>query len=123
MAKKVTIKTKHVPIRTCIATGNKMPKKELLRIVYTNDGQIIVDLKGKLKGRGANLTPSLEAFDLAVKKQAIKRALKLEKALTPEQLIELRNDFAEAIEQKFFRPNNKPVTIKVSKKELDQLKV
>ena len=70
---------RHVPIRTCIATGEKRPKNEMIRLVRIDSGEVVIDLKGKEKGRGANLTQTLEAFDLAVKKKIITKALKLEK--------------------------------------------
>ncbi|MCA9380176.1 DUF448 domain-containing protein, partial [Candidatus Dojkabacteria bacterium] len=42
------LKEKHVPMRTCIATGIKLPKNELLRLVKTPEGVVKVDLKSKL---------------------------------------------------------------------------
>lgn len=115
MSKKQPIKQKHQPIRTCIATGDKKPKQELVRLVKTPDGEIVVDIYGKTRGRGANITPSLDCFDMAVKKKAINRALKLEKPLEGDELTSLRSVFAEAIEEKNFRPLNRPVTIKLRK--------
>ena len=103
---------RHVPIRTCIATGEKRPKNEMMRLVRLESGEVIVDPKGKEKGRGANLTQSLEAFDLAVKKKIIQKALKLEKPLTPEEIANLRNSFQEAIEERAFRRGQKHVKIK-----------
>jgi predicted RNA-binding protein YlxR (DUF448 family) len=42
---------KKIPMRTCVVTKEKLPKKELLRIVKTDDG-IIVDETGKVNGHG-----------------------------------------------------------------------
>ena len=112
------MKLKHVPIRTCIATGVKKPKNELIRLVRLGDGSVKVDAHGRERGRGANLDMKIEAFELAVKKRAIERALKLEKQLTVEQVEELRKDFLSAVEEKEFRPFNKPVTIRVKKEEI-----
>jgi predicted RNA-binding protein YlxR (DUF448 family) len=110
---------KHVPMRTCIGTGEQKPKNELIRLVRRPDGSVVIDLRGKERGRGASLCADLAAFDLAVKKRAINRSLKLEKPLTVEQLADLRKLFEAAIAEKAFRPNNKSVTVKVSKQELE----
>ncbi len=113
-------KEKHEALRTCIGTGKEYPKKEMIRFVRKYDGNVVIDLKGKEKGRGANLSMSLEAFDKAVKKKAFQRTLKLTKPLTGEELAGLRKQFAEAVEQKQFRSGNKPVTIKISEKEFSK---
>ncbi|HOY46896.1 MAG TPA: YlxR family protein [Candidatus Dojkabacteria bacterium] len=112
---------KHIAIRTCIATGEKHPKSEMIRLVKEDDGSVAIDLKGKLKGRGANLSMDIAAFELAIKKKAINRALKLEKALTEEQINKLREEFLKAIEHKKFRKGNKPVTIEISKEEFEKI--
>jgi hypothetical protein len=113
-------KEKHEALRTCIGTGKEFPKKEMIRFVRKFNGEVVIDLKGKEKGRGANLSMSQEAFELAVKKKAFQRTLKLTKPLSEAEIANLRKKFAEAIEQKQFRPSNKPVTIKVSEKEFSE---
>lgn len=47
------MKNKKIPLRSCVITKEKLPKGELLRIVRTSDGEVKVDLTGKLNGRGA----------------------------------------------------------------------
>jgi len=66
---------KKIPLRRCIATMTQVPKKELLRIVRTPDGEVKIDLTGKANGRGAYLLKTLEAVELAQKKGALSRAL------------------------------------------------
>jgi len=110
---------KHIPIRTCIATGVSKPKGELIRLVRLADEKVVVDLSGREKGRGANLDMNVEAFDLAVKKKAIERALKLEKNLTESDIETLREEFINALEERKFRKGNKPVTIRVAKEVLE----
>ena len=66
---------KKIPLRTCVATLELLPKKELLRIVKTKEGQVFVDLTGKMNGRGAYLKKTLEALEIAKKKSALNRAL------------------------------------------------
>lgn len=66
---------KKIPLRRCVATMTQVPKKELLRIVRTPDGEVKIDLTGKANGRGAYLLKTLEAVELAQKKGALSRAL------------------------------------------------
>jgi uncharacterized protein len=113
------LKTKHVPMRTCIITRKKLPKSELIRLVLTSEDKIVVDLKGKQRGRGANITPEKELIQKALKNKIIEKALKLNRVLSEEEKQNLINDFVSAVEEKSFRPNNKAVTIKVSKDKLN----
>ena len=106
--------TKHLPIRTCIATGKKCAKNELMRFVLGKDGKRLGDPKDQLKGRGANLSMNIEAFEIAIKKRALERALKLKRKLTAEEVECLRKSFIEGIEERNFRKGNQSVTIKVS---------
>ena len=48
---------KKIPQRTCLGCGEAKPKKELIRIVKQNDGNIFIDKTGKANGRGAYLKP------------------------------------------------------------------
>lgn len=115
-------KIKHVPMRTCIASGEKKPKKDLIRLVRVDDdatAPVKVDLTGKLRGRGANITPTNESLELAIKKGAIERALKFDHKMSAEMLAQLRQDFADAIFEKEFRQGRKPVVLKVKKAEFD----
>lgn len=62
-------------MRRCLATNQSFPKKDLLRIVRTPEGEVKVDLTGKLNGKGAYISKSLEALQLAKKKNVLSRAL------------------------------------------------
>ena len=64
-----------IPMRRCVATGERLPKKELLRIVRTPEGELKVDLSGKLNGHGAYLKKSADAVAAAKKNHALDRAL------------------------------------------------
>jgi len=44
-----------IPMRKCVVTQEQLPKKELLRVVRTPEREVVVDLKGKMNGRGAYL--------------------------------------------------------------------
>jgi predicted RNA-binding protein YlxR (DUF448 family) len=60
---------KKVPMRKCVATGEMKPKKELVRIVRSKEGEVSIDLTGKKSGRGAYLSKNKEAVLLARKKK------------------------------------------------------
>ena len=69
---------KKIPMRRCLATNQSFPKKDLLRIVRTPEGEIKVDLTGKLNGKGAYLSRSVEALQIARKKKVFDRELEVE---------------------------------------------
>ena len=69
---------KKIPMRKCLATGESLPKKELLRIVRTPEGEVKVDTTGKLNGKGAYLKKSMEALEIVRKKKLLNRALEVE---------------------------------------------
>ena len=52
---------KKIPLRKCVATGEMFPKKEMIRIVRSKEGEVSVDLTGKKSGRGAYVSKSEEA--------------------------------------------------------------
>lgn len=64
-------------MRKCLASGESAPKKDLLRIVRTPEGEVKVDTTGKLNGKGAYLKKSLEALEIAKKKNLLSRALEV----------------------------------------------
>ncbi|MBQ1319280.1 MAG: YlxR family protein [Solobacterium sp.] len=66
-----------IPMRRCVATGEQLPKKELLRIVRSPEGKLLVDLTGKANGRGAYLKKDAEAVERARKTRALERALEV----------------------------------------------
>jgi predicted RNA-binding protein YlxR (DUF448 family) len=67
---------KHVPLRTCIACHRQRPKRELIRVVRTLDGQIEVDPKGKRSGRGAYLCADPQCWEVALEQGKLARALR-----------------------------------------------
>ncbi|MDF1510458.1 YlxR family protein [Robertmurraya sp. DFI.2.37] len=69
---------KKVPLRKCVATGEMRPKKELVRIVRSKEGEVSIDLTGKKNGRGAYLSKDKEAILLAKKKNTLKNHLEVE---------------------------------------------
>ena len=66
---------KHIPLRTCIVCRQKRPKREMIRVVCSPQGDIQVDPRGKLPGRGAYLCPTVRCWQ-NLSGQALARALK-----------------------------------------------
>ena len=64
-------------MRKCVATGEMKPKKELVRIVRTKEGEVSIDLTGKKSGRGAYLSKDKEAVLLAKKKNTLSNHLEV----------------------------------------------
>ena len=69
---------KKIPMRRCVITREQFPKKELLRVVRTPEGNVEIDLTGKLNGRGAYLKKDIEVMKLAKKNGALNKALEVE---------------------------------------------
>lgn len=66
---------KKIPMRRCVATGEQFPKKELLRIVRTPEGELKVDPTGKMNGHGAYIRKDESVIEVAKKNNALKKAL------------------------------------------------
>ena len=64
-----------IPMRMCTSCREMKPKMELVRVVKTPEGEIKLDLTGKLNGRGAYICKSTECLKKAQKSNAIGRAL------------------------------------------------
>lgn len=69
------MKPKKVPMRTCVVTKEQALKKDLIRVVRTPEGSIILDVTGKANGKGAYLKRDLEVIEKAKKSKALDRAL------------------------------------------------
>lgn len=69
------MKVKKIPLRSCVVTKEKLPKKGLLRVVRTPEGGVIVDLSGKANGRGAYIKKDLEVLNKARKSKILERRL------------------------------------------------
>ncbi|MCA9382000.1 YlxR family protein [Candidatus Dojkabacteria bacterium] len=114
---------KHIPIRTCIACGEKRAKNEFIRFANVNN-DIIVDPTGKARGRGANVCMEGSCFKDVIKKNKLQKALKFTGKLSDKKIEELEKEFFRVIEEKQFRPDNKPVKVRVTKdnqiKKLDE---
>ena len=65
---------KKIPMRMCVVTKEKLPKRELLRIVKTEDG-IVVDETGKVNGHGCYLKKDVDVVNLARDKKILDKVL------------------------------------------------
>ena len=65
-----------IPLRKCTGCGEMKPKKELLRVLLTPEGEITIDDTGKKNGRGAYLCKSLSCFEKAKKQKGLERSLR-----------------------------------------------
>ena len=66
---------KKIPLRKCVATGEMLPKKAMIRVVRSKEGEVSVDATGKKSGRGAYVSKSEKAVELARKKNILERQL------------------------------------------------
>ena len=69
------MKVKKIPLRTCVITREKLPKKDLLRIVRTPEGNVLVDETGKMNGRGAYIKKDIQVLEQEKKKKTLERHL------------------------------------------------
>ncbi|WP_435921206.1 RNase P modulator RnpM [Paenibacillus sp. DYY-L-2] len=92
------MKQRKIPLRKCVACQQMMPKKSLIRVVRSPEGEVSIDLSGKKSGRGAYLCGKVECFKLAHKNKALDRALK--SPVGPEVYEQLARDFL-AVEDEF----------------------
>lgn len=81
------------PLRTCIGCRQSRTKKELIRVVRTPEGELVLDATGRKNGRGAYLCRSTECLQKAKKNRGLSRSLNTE---IPEEIYdelekELRN--------------------------------
>ena len=68
---------KKIPLRQCIGCGEMKSKKEMMRVIKTAEGEILLDATGRKNGRGAYLCPSMECFKKAVKGRGLERSFKM----------------------------------------------
>ncbi len=69
------MKVRKIPLRTCIITKEKLPKKDLLRIVRTPEGEVKIDETGKLNGRGAYIKKDIAILEKIKKSDVLQKKL------------------------------------------------
>ncbi|MGE5561341.1 MAG: RNase P modulator RnpM [Chloroflexota bacterium] len=91
------MKKRKVPMRMCTGCSASRPKRELLRVVRTPQGEITVDPTGKVAGRGAYLCPDPDCLDKALRSKRLENAL--ECTLSAETVDQLREAVSESAKQ------------------------
>lgn len=67
--------TRKIPMRTCTGCREAKNKKELIRVVRDNEGNVSIDATGKKNGRGAYICPNEECLNKAIKNNGLERTL------------------------------------------------
>lgn len=71
------MKNKKIPLRQCIGCREMKPKRDLLRILRTPEGELLLDDTGKKYGRGAYLCRDIQCFAKARKSKALERSFQM----------------------------------------------
>ncbi|MDT2829485.1 YlxR family protein [Vagococcus carniphilus] len=69
------MKTRKIPMRKCVVSNEMKPKKEMIRIVRSKEGDVSIDPTGKLAGRGAYLSIEPEVVQLSWDNKTLDRIL------------------------------------------------
>lgn len=84
---------KKIPMRQCLGCREMKPKRELIRVVRSPEGEISLDFKGKAPGRGAYVCPNTQCLKKAIKARALERAFS---AQIPSEVYDRLNEEMEA---------------------------
>ena len=93
----MAVQGKRIPLRKCTGCQEMKGKKEMMRILRTSEGEIVLDTTGRKNGRGAYVCCSMECFEKAVKNRGLERSLKMK---VPEETYESLKKEIESIEKK-----------------------
>lgn len=69
---------KRIPLRKCTGCGEMKPKKELVRVVKTPEDKVLIDLTGRVNGRGAYICPNADCLKIARKSKRIERSFQMQ---------------------------------------------
>lgn len=84
---------KKIPMRQCLGCREMKPKRELIRVVRSPEGEISIDFKGKASGRGAYVCPDAQCLKKAAKAKALERAFSCQ---IPQEIYDKLNEEMEA---------------------------
>ena len=71
------MKERKIPLRTCVISKEKFPKRELLRVVRTPEGEVKIDITGKMNGHGAYIKKDKDIILQAKKSKALEKYLEI----------------------------------------------
>ena len=72
------MQTRRIPMRKCTGCNEMKPKKELVRVVKTPDDEVLMDLTGRVNGRGAYICPDEKCLRIARKSKRIERSFQMQ---------------------------------------------
>lgn len=85
------MKTRKVPLRKCTGCNEMKDKRELVRVVKSNEGEFSLDFTGKKPGRGSYICKDIECLNKAEKNKGLERSFKM--AVDKEIYNDLRKEF------------------------------
>ncbi|MEG0012508.1 MAG: YlxR family protein [Cellulosilyticaceae bacterium] len=85
------MKTRKVPLRKCTGCNEMKDKRELVRVVRSNEGELSLDFTGKKPGRGSYICKDIECLNKAEKNKGLERSFKM--AVDKEIYNDLRKEF------------------------------
>ena len=68
------MKTRKIPMRMCLGCNEMKPKKDMIRVVKSSEGEISLDFTGKKSGRGAYICKNTECFQSARKARRFEKS-------------------------------------------------
>ena len=90
------MKIKKIPMRMCLGCNEMKPKKEMIRVVKSAEGEISLDFTGKKSGRGAYICKNTECF------QSARKARRFEKSFS----CKISNEIYEEMENELTAENS-----------------
>ena len=72
------MKPKKIPMRMCVGCREMKPKRELIRVVRSPEGEVSMDPVGKKPGRGAYVCRNVDCLKRAIKQRQLERQLEVQ---------------------------------------------
>lgn len=88
------MKTKKLPMRMCLGCNEMKPKREMVRVVKTKEGEISLDLTGRKSGRGAYICRDIECLKKARKARRFEKSFscRIDDEVYDSMEVELENE-------------------------------
>ena len=68
---------KKIPMRMCVGCRQMKEKKDMIRVLRTQEGEFCIDITGKKNGRGAYVCKNPQCLQMAVKNHGLERSFKM----------------------------------------------
>ena len=69
---------KKIPQRMCLGCQTRKDKRDLVRIVRTPEGEVLIDKTGKKNGRGAYICPEISCLEAVIRSKRLEKSLEIE---------------------------------------------